>query len=335
MINTTTQVAPAVNVFYNRVLLKRAIPFLAHAMFGQQKPLPTKSGQKPKFRKYNSMTPATRPLQEGVRPSGQSLSTTEVEGQIYTYGDFISITDDVDLTVEDATLTEVAVLLGEWSGESLDEVYRDVLNAGTSVRYAGGVAGRDSIVTKVTTADLRVIKRTLRRRNVKFWRNTPVYGSNRVDSKTIPACYYCITHTMVINDLEQLDEWVPVDRYADGGASAIEGEVGAIPKVNMRFIESTKAKCFAGEGGDPAGATMAYDIGEDSSHADIYTILIFGQDAYGITPLSGHALRNIIHSFGHGDDPLEQECTSGWKAKTGCLILDDLNMYRLECGVSA
>lgn len=333
MINTTTQVAPVVNTFYNRVLLSRALPYLAHALFGQQKPIPTKSGQQPKFRKYNSMTPATAPVVEGVRPSGQALSTTEVTGQMYTYGDYISISDDVDLTVEDPVLSEVAKLLGEWAGESLDEVYRDVLVAGSSVLRAGSVAGRSDITAKVSVADLRIIKRTLLGRNVKHWRKQPTYGSTKVASLPIAPSFYCITHPMVINDLEQLTGWVPIQNYPDGGASAMYGEVGALPAVDMRFISSTKAKYWADSGGTAVTNTLSYTTANTA--CDVYSILIFGQDAYGITPLQGHALKNIIHAFGHGDDPLEQECTSAWKAKTGCLILDDLNMYRYECGVSA
>ena len=54
----------------------------------------------------------------------------------------------------------------------------------------------------------------------------------------------------------------------------MEGEIGKLDEV--RFIESTNAVVFTGEG--------------DSS-VDVYGTIIFGQEAYGISRISGQAMQ--------------------------------------------
>ncbi len=85
-LTTTTQVDPGVQVFYDRVLLKRAVPYLIHERFAQTRNIQRKSGSIIKFRKYASLSTATTPLTEGVTPPGQRLSKTDISAQVKQYG---------------------------------------------------------------------------------------------------------------------------------------------------------------------------------------------------------------------------------------------------------
>ena len=60
-------------------------------------------------------------------------------------------------------------------------------------------------------------------------------------------------------------------------------------------------------------------------------------DAYGMTRISGAAIKNIIKPLGSGGsaDPLDQRQTSGWKATFVAKILNQDFMLRLEHGVSS
>lgn len=107
-ITTTTNVPPAIAVFYDRVLLKRALPSLVHKMFGQSRNIKQKSGNQIKFRRYSSLAVNTTPLAEGVTPAGQQLSVTDLYAEVKQYGDFVHLTDVIDLTVQDPVLTEAA-----------------------------------------------------------------------------------------------------------------------------------------------------------------------------------------------------------------------------------
>ena len=156
--NTTGNLPSALSEFYNRTFLSRATPLLLFALFGQFRPLPKKSSTVIKFRRYNALATAITPLTEGVTPAGKDLTVTDLTATLAQYGDFIKITDMVSLTNPDPVLTEGAETLGEQSAQTIDELIRDVLAAGTNVFYANG-AGRAE-VNSVISADM--IKKAVR-----------------------------------------------------------------------------------------------------------------------------------------------------------------------------
>ena len=85
-LTTTTQVDPAVATFYDRVLLKRAQPYLVFDKFAQVRDIPGKSGNTVKFRRYSALTVATTPLTEGIAPPGQQLAKTDLTATICFLG---------------------------------------------------------------------------------------------------------------------------------------------------------------------------------------------------------------------------------------------------------
>ena len=97
------------------------------------------------------------------------------------------------------------------------------------------------------------------------------------------------------------------------------GEFGALD--NIRFIVTSNAKVFAGAG---------------SGGIDVHATLVFAQNAYGISRLSGETLRNIVKPLGSAGtaDPLEQRATSGWKATIAATRLNENFMLRVEHAVS-
>jgi len=327
---TTTQIDPGISALYSKTLLVRALPYLVHAMFGQKKPLPSKNSKSVKFRRYTALPKATVPLTEGITPSSDQLSKTDLTATVKVYGQYVTITDEIDMFVEDNTLTETASLLGESMGLTLDTIYRDILNVGTSAFYAGAVGGKVNVITSVTTTDLDKVLRALRNNKAKYY-NKMIKSSTGVGTSPIRATYYAIVHPNMIYDIEKLTGFVSVADYSKP-ETAHENEIGAYK--NLRFIETTEAKYTAGATG-VTSAVGSSGLEATSTYVNVYNMLIFGMDAYGVVDLSGHASRNIVRGFGSGDDPLEQRATSGWKAVTTCKILNDNFMYRLEAGVSA
>src|SRR3954467_4907260 len=167
---TAGTIQPALQAYYDRNLLDRAIPADVHGRFGQVRPLKTRSGNQIKFRRYEALGAATSPLVEGVTPSGSQITTTDVTATLAQYGDYINVTDMVDLTNQDAVLTEVGMVLGEQAGTSVDQVRRDVLVAGTNVIYTNGSA-RNTLNTVLSSVALRTAIRFLGRQNAKYVRN--------------------------------------------------------------------------------------------------------------------------------------------------------------------
>ena len=77
--------------------------------------------------------------------------------------------------------------------------------------------------------------------------------------------------------------------------------------------------------------SVIYPAGGSSTDKPVYSTIILGADAYGVTSLKEN-LQTIVKSLGSAGtaDPLNQRATMGWKAHYLAKILEDLNMVRLE-----
>jgi len=108
----------------------------------------------------------------------------------------------------------------------------------------------------------------------------------------------------------------------------MDGEVGAYKDI--RFLSTTFGKIFP-----DAGANVA--SGHKSTGAvkeDVFAAPIFGRNAYGNVPLTGHSLEMVSKPLGSAGtaDPLNQRWTAGWKATFTHKILNDAFMTRIETG---
>jgi N4-gp56 family major capsid protein len=327
MANTTlTQVPPGTQAYYDRNLLRRAVPADIHGRYGQVRTLPQRSGNQIKFRRYSALTPATTPLTEGVTPTGSSLSVTDITATLAQYGDFVTLTDMVQLVNQDPVLTEAGNVLGEQGGTTVDQIRRDVLVAGTNVQYSNGTT-RGGINTTITGAVLRSAIRFLKNQNAKMQRSM-VKATTGIGTTPIRAAYIGLIHPDTEAVLEKIDGYIPVSQYS-AQMDVMPDECGAFQ--NIRFVVSTNAKVFAAAG---AAVSTSGMISAGGVNVDVYATLIVAADAYGVVPLSGGAMKNIIKPLGSAGsaDPLDQRATSGWKAITTTKILNDAWMIRIEHG---
>lgn len=326
---TLSQVAPGVQAFYDRNLLSRAQPNDVHGRFGQKRPIASRSGNQIKFRRYSQLAAATTALTEGVTPSGSQLSVTDLTATLAQYGDFVTLSDMVSLTNQDAVVTEATDVLGDQAGTTIDQVRRDVLVAGSNVAYAAGVANRLALVNKLAGSDLDKAIRFLKNQNAKFMKEG-IPPSDGVGTGAIRKAFIGIIHPDVEYDLESITGFKPVSDYPSQ-MGVMEDEIGAYK--NIRFVTSTNAKIWT-------NATTANTAGFKASGGtsnDVYATLIIAAEAYGICPLSGQAMNTYVKALGSAGsaDPLEQRSTVGWKATTTTKILNDSWMIRLESLASA
>lgn len=323
MATTTTSVVANAQAFYNRTMLERAQPADVHGRFGQVRPVPKNNGNQAKFRRYSQLSAATTALTEGTTPAGSSLSVTDVTATLAQYGDFVTLSDMIQLTTLDPLLTETADILGDQAGTTIDQVRRDVLVAGTSVAYANGSL-RTSVNTIISAGMLKQVVRSLKRQNAKKVKQALAAGQ-AVSTVGIRDSFVAIIHPDTEATLKSITGYVPLNQYPSQ-MSVMPDEVGYFDEI--RFVSSTNAKVFA-NGGATGGSNV---ISTGGSNADVYATLVFAADAYGVVPLSGEALRNIVKPLGSAGsaDPLDQRSTSGWKATTTTVILNDSWMYRIE-----
>jgi N4-gp56 family major capsid protein len=133
--------------FYDRQLLESAKTRFVHTKFGQLRPIPPHSGKRVQFRRWNLFEPDTAGLAlvEGVTPTGQSLSQTEVEASVSQYGAYVEVSDLVDITGYDPVVADSAELLGEQLGTVVEWVTRDAMCAGNNVQRPNAKTSRASI----------------------------------------------------------------------------------------------------------------------------------------------------------------------------------------------
>lgn len=218
--------------FYDETLIDEAEPNLVHDQFAQKKPIPRNSGKTIQFRKYTPLQKATKPLTEGVTPEGNKLNVTTLEATVDQYGDFIVITDMLDLTAVDNNIVEATKLLGSQAGRTLDTITREVLNGGTSVQYADGSVTSRAAITSAKKLTVDCVKRAIR--YLKTQNTPPLEGG-----------YYAgIVHPDTEYDLTSDSAWVEANKYTDPDHEWIS-EIGRIGKV--RFVLSTEAKIFAAD----------------------------------------------------------------------------------------
>ena len=77
---------------------------------------------------------------------------------------------------------------------------------------------------------------------------------------------------------------------------------------------------------------IIYPAGAGAEGRDIYSTLFIGQNAYGVTNITGGGLETILKQKGSAGtgDPLDQRSTVGWKATQTAEILSPEFMVRVE-----
>ncbi|MBQ6552426.1 MAG: N4-gp56 family major capsid protein [Clostridia bacterium] len=79
-----------------------------------------------------------------------------------------------------------------------------------------------------------------------------------------------------------------------------------------------------------ADNTVIYPAEGGAAGRAVYSTLIIGENAYGVTEIEGGGLQHIVKQLGAGEDPLNQRATAGWKAIKTAVILVDEYLCRIE-----
>jgi N4-gp56 family major capsid protein len=301
----TASLSDELKTFYDKVLLERTNPQLHFAKFGQKRPIPRGSGKVIEFRRFDNLAVATTPLTEGTAPTLKDMTVNAITATIAQYGDAVGFSDLVTLVAIDPLLTETAQILGDQAAETIDEVVRDILAAGTTVQYANDATSRVTVGSNdnMTVAEIREALLTL-----KLNRARPFSD----------GFYHAVIHPRVAFDLMADTEWRDAQNYGQTGR-IFDGSLGSL--YGVKFWETDKAPVWA-------------DAGQTSE--DVYGSLIFGQNAYGVVDLTGQSLQSFYKPLGSAGtaDPINQQQSMGWKVAFTAKILNDAFMLRIESGTS-
>lgn len=316
--NTTAQIRASVDAFYSRKLLLRLMAANLHGLFAQQRDIPQHSGTKViRFRRYDSLLPATTPLVQGQNPAGAIVSSTDISVEIQTYGNYIPVAEEVDWMTVNGELTELSEMLEDNAAETLDLLTREVLNSGTNVYYGGNATTRATVdsTDKVDTALLIEIALDLKNAKAKKLKRFASTNDD-VDTLNMRETYVGIVAPEVTEDLRGLTGWIDREKYPHSNTlELMPEEVGKWG--DFRFVETVNAKKFEGEG---------------ASGINVYSMIFLGQEAYGQSRITGKGIQMVMNPIGSAGaaDALHRFGTMGWKSTFAAIRLNESWMARAE-----
>ena len=312
MTTETGSLSAEMKTFYEKRLLDQAEPLLVHNQFGDKYPIPAGSGKKIEFRKYSALPKALTALTEGVTPAGNSLTVTTVEGTVKQYGDWIQLSDMLQMTAIDNNVVQATKLLSSPARRSLDTVTREVLAGGTNVIYAPKVV--DGAETEVLSRSTLTPECVL----TPFVVMRAAATLEAMNTPKINGSYVLITHPYCRETLQESPGWVDVVKYKEGN-NTFSGEIGKIGDV--RVVTTSEAKIIN---------DSTCPVVESTTYYSVFTSLLLGANAYGVTMLENGGLQHIVKQLGYGEDPLNQRSSCGWKATSVAVRLCEEYMVRIE-----
>jgi N4-gp56 family major capsid protein len=297
---------------YLRQLLKRAVPNLVHGGWGLKGTIPRGGGRSVEWRRLETIGANTTPLTEGTPGAATQITFVNVQATVDQFGQYTQLTDLVSTQAFDPVVAELTEAFGETMGNTLDQVVRNILVAGTTLQHFGAKGSRGDISSgdHINYAELREAVDTLERNNAKRFGNGLYAGIMHPDTKRD-----FFADTDILTTLQNAGP-------RTGENALIRARVGEFYGVD--WVETSNARIFASEG---------------RSGADVYATLVFGEQWYGIVdytdPMNGSAevIVKPLGSAGTGD-PLNQLSTVGWKAAIQAAILNQNFGVRMEHNTS-
>jgi len=306
-VTTTAVLPPAVREYYDRLLLMTAYPQLVHTKFAQKRILPEKMGDTIVFRRYARLATVPIPLSDGITPPGAPLSASDIKARVDFYGNFVTITNQVQLTVEDRVLNESAQLLAQNLAQTMDEVTRDVLASTVSAYGAvNGVNGNTP--TELTKSDIDSIVQTLLSADAQMISQV-VTGTNKFGTAPIRPSFWGFIDTGLLDDLESVSNFINTSNYPSQ-QTVLDDEWGSTG--NVRWLYTS--------------------VGSVSSAATpVYNNFIVGKEAYAVVHLGAESGEFYVEPLGSAGsaDPLHQRGSVGWQHPFVARILNDAFLANL------
>lgn len=347
-ITSTSVVGNPVNFVVQERFLRRANQLMTYFMG-------TVSGQliqhgstfKVRWRRFAQISPSTTALSELTgnvsfpTRTAETPSETDITGTVLKYGKFILLGEELELREPTNLGLELADLLGEVAGRSLNQLMRNEMEDNATQIRAGGQTADNAIVDKVTRNGIRAVVRTLANNSARMF-SPMTLGDLKFNTSPILPAYWLFCHEDIRPDIEDLAGFVSVQSYA-GQIETAMGEFGSAGRV--RCIATEEASVATGSG----GAVGSTGLRSTASNIDLYETIIMGRDAVGAmgfgtqpvdsqyradTPPAQVTFINQPTGSGGVADPLAELRTFGYKFWSEEKILNTAWIRRFTSGAT-
>jgi len=347
--NLTSTIQAPVNFVYMRGLLSAArkrLPFFNGSLPGQ---LEKKGGSMSvKWRRIENLAATTTALSElsengplvfGAGRSSVKPTITDITVASAKYGNFVILTEEVDLFNISPITMALMDTLGANAGESLNSLQRDVMKAGTNVEFAGAVANKSAVAREIQAFDIKRCTSKLQLQSAQKF-EADAFGSQNYNSQPVRASFFGICNTDVEEDIRALTGFIGVEQYG-GYTQVYPYEFGAANGVRWVSTEIAPVETA----GSATSASNDFR-GTSTTFADLYWSFIYGKEAIGTVGLGEQHAKEIytmydparpptvelikkeIGSSGVGD-PFNEYGSIAWKAWYAGKILNSNWMVSL------
>jgi N4-gp56 family major capsid protein len=297
-------------------------------------PVPMNKNETVNMQRSVTPEPRTTEVSEGVNPAPRALTYENVQKTFEEFAEVFGVTS------RQAELGESEVLMD--SKDRLIDLMKRTREKNAWFEYRVGTARafnssahtlRSQVNGPISLGRIRVAVRALN--NARAMQITKI-SNGSVNSATTPmeAAFLCLTHTDAKPDIRGIPGFVPLAQI--GGANrSLPQLFGQVDDV--AFICSPEFEPFFGEGA-AVGATNMRSAG--GVNVDVYAYVIFGAEALGKCNLRGAsssgmgAVEMNVLDKADKSDPTNQRRLVSCRWWDAPVILQQLHVYRLECGVT-
>jgi N4-gp56 family major capsid protein len=308
---TTTSVLPApIQQSFGEKLLSVPTPNNIYKIPAMLKKMKAGGGKTIRYRRYNPLQTSMVPLSnDGLTPVAQVLTAVDIDATIGYYGTYIIINEQVTVAAQDPVLNEAAKRLGVALRQTEDELTRDMLiSTAAFINAVGGVNGDSP--TEITRYDVNDVVRTLLGNNA-FTILDNIEGANKFGTAPVRSAYFCMTHTDMTSDLENVNGFQSKNQYPSP-MNQLDSEWGAAG--NARFVVSSNA---------------SKSVAASNKGADVYNNIFCGMEAYACIEQDQYSAQ-FIYRPPMFDGPLALNCSVGYKFAEVSRILNDLWLVNLR-----
>lgn len=293
----------------SRNLIRAEMKMLAHAepiqvltKFGDHKTQPLRKTDTIVFRRlkpFNAtaigtggfsetpdITAANFVTAEGVTPTANTISYTDVTTVLNQYAVLFKFSSKAELMYEDDIPNDMAKLTGETMSEVAELIAYGQMKAGTNVIYSNG-SSRTDLNTPVSLNDLRQATRTLESNRAKQV-TTAIQSGPDFGVSSVEAGYIVFISTDLSADIRNIEDFTKRVDYGSAITPVHAREIGAVEE--FRFVTSPLfAPWLAG------GATLGTSgmVSAGGSTCDVYPIIIIAESCMGHCSLKGNGFSGV------------------------------------------
>ena len=264
---------PTMKTFYDTELLENHRDQLIFAQLGRKQGLPSRRGRTIEWRKWNTL-PLMDAITEAVIPTGKKMGMTSINVSLAQYGEYVTVSDLLELHALDDVIAGAVEELGAASGKTHDILVRNVLKGATNILFADAFNSSGVKQTRPTskaeliyaintsgyTCNLTPDMVNQAVTNLKVG-GAPTFSGNK---------YVAVVHPHVAYDLRKSSDWIEAHKYASP-TEIFNGEIGELHGV--RFIENVFAPVFVAP--DLASDSRTLTINYASGYTGAITSVTF------------------------------------------------------------